>query len=569
MVELPNGVVVIGTATGVSFIKGDEIITASEAFGTASPIELPQITILSLVCTPDGTLYIGTDGSGIYAVNRDGTRRFSELDGLTGGVILRMLVNEKTTGIWVSSSHGLCYIDENKNVHVIDKVPPHTFLDIMQHGNELVLLTSSNVMRTNAAALLDPALPFEYFSAGRVSGLTSSINSNAWNMITENANEAGARFLYLCCENGVNIYSFGAGSASVIPFAGIARIDVDGTEHVDFSGRIIMPRHTNRLTIDLAYLSFGFLDDVKLYYILIGQDNDVRYLSKTDLLGFHVSYTNLRGGNYTLQVWTEDSAGNMGNFIQVEFLKELKWYEHIFVWVVISLLAVIFIIILINAIVRYKSRKAYEKQREYRAIISQALSAIANTIDAKDTYTSGHSVRTAAYSVEIALRMGKDKGFIENLYYIGLLHDVGKIGIPNEIINKPDRLTNEEFEIMKQHSLIGQEILKDITTINKLTAGAAEHHERWEGNGYNRGIAGELISLEGRIIAAADAYDAMSTSRSYRNGLPKDVIVQEFQHGRGSQFDPGIADIVIEMIKQDHFKMIDINKIIDIQDGSK
>ena len=562
MVELPNGVVVIGTTAGVSFIKGNTVISAEEAFGTDTPLELPHITVLSLVCTNDGTLYIGTDGNGIYAVNRDGTTHYTELNGLTGGVILRMLVNKKTNGIWVSSSRGLCYIDENKNVGMVDKVPPMSFLDIMQHKNELVLLTSSTVIRTDADALLDPALPFEHISAGRSSGLTSSINANSWNLITEDGD------LYFCCESGINIYSSETGESSFIPYAGIARIDVDGTEHADFSGKIIMSRNADRLTIELSYLSFGFLDDATLRYILIGQDKEARSVSKTDILSFQVSYTNLRGGNYDLQIWTENATGDKGNFIDVEFQKELKFFEHAYVWFIIAFLTILLIVLLVVIIVRFKSLKHYEKQREYRTIISQALSAIANTIDAKDSYTSGHSVRTAAYSVEIARWMGMKKDFIENLYYIGLLHDVGKIGIPDTLLNKPGKLTNEEYDIMKRHSQIGREILKDITTINNLTAGAAEHHEHWDGKGY-LGIAGENISLEGRIICLADTYDAMSSDRSYRKGLPKERIIEEFKRYKGTQFDPKITEVVIDMIEKDHFSTIDVHKILDIEDGGK
>jgi len=562
MVELPNGVVVIGTTAGVSFINGDTVISAEEAFGANKQLELPRITVLSLVCSSNGTLYIGTDGTGVYAINRDGTTHYTELDGLTGGVILRMLVNKKTNGVWVSSSRGLCYIDENKNVGMVEKVPPMTFFDILQHKDDLVLLTSSAIIRTNADALIDPSLPFEHFSAGKSSGLNSSINANAWNLITEDGN------LYFCCESGVNIYSLGTESASFIPYAGIARIDVDGTEYPDFSKKIIMPSNANRLTIELSYLSFGFLDDAVLRYILVGQDRELRSLSKTDTLNFQVSYTNLRGGNYTLQAWTENTDGNTGNFIKVEFQKELQFFERFYVWIIIAVLVVLLIGLLVAAIVRFKSIKHYEKQREYRTIISQALSAIANTIDAKDSYTSGHSVRTAAYSVEIARCMGMGKDFIENLYYIGLLHDVGKIGIPDTLINKPGKLTNEEYDIMKRHSQIGREILKDITTINNLTLGAAEHHEHWDGSGY-LGITMEDISLEGRIIGAADTYDAMSSNRSYRQGLPKERIVEEFKRYKGKQFDPKIADVVIEMIERDHFSTIDVSKIIDIQDVGK
>jgi HD-GYP domain-containing protein (c-di-GMP phosphodiesterase class II) len=145
------------------------------------------------------------------------------------------------------------------------------------------------------------------------------------------------------------------------------------------------------------------------------------------------------------------------------------------------------------------------------------------------------------------------------------LHDVGKIGIPNALINKPDKLSTEEFEVMMRHPFIGQDILKGITSINNLAAGAAEHHEHWNGSGYCLGITGDNISIEGRIIALADAYDAMSSDRSYRKKLPIKTILEEFLRCKGGQFDPKITDIVINMIEQDHFDVIDINKIIDIE----
>ena len=556
--ELPNGIIVVGTAAGVSFIRGDSIITANEAFDTDALITLPDITILSLEYA-NNTLFIGTDGSGIYAVNRNGTTRYREADGLTGGVVLRITANPQTNGIWVSASNGLSYIGENGIVRVIEKVPPLTFLDIMRYRDDLILMTSSRIIRTNANALLDPSLPFEYIGAGRATGLTSSINANAWNLITEDG------YLYICCDNGIFIFNFENRLSPVIPFAGITRITVDGREYTDFSGTITLPRDAYRLTFELSFLSFGVSDNAVMYYILEGQDNTKQLLPKTGSL--EVSYTNLRGGNYSFRVWTQDSAGNIGNLIEVNLIKESRLFERPVVWVITAVFAMLLIVLLIFVIDRHRSRIHYAKHREYRTIIFQALTALVNSIDAKDSYTSGHSMRVAAYSAEIARRMGMNKDFIENLYYIGLLHDVGKIGISNDIINKPGSLSKEEFEIMKQHVVIGQDILKDITTINNLAAGAAEHHERWDGSGYNTGINGKNISLEGRIIAIADAYDAMSTNRSYRNGLPKEAILKEISGCKGYHFDPEITKLVIDMIEHDYFSVIDINKIIDISGG--
>jgi len=545
ILELPNGTIAVGTATGLSFIRGDNVISVNEALETDIFIDLPDIMVLYMVCASDGTLYIGTDGGGVYAVNRDGTTRYREDDGLTGGVVLRMLADPNSNGVWVAASPGLCYIGGDGTVRTAEKLPPYTFLDILQYNDDLLLLTSSKIIRTNAAALLDPDLPLVYTSIDRTAGLTAMINANAWNMLDDGGN------LYFCTDRGVSVYSFANDAALIIPFAGITGIYIDEIrQHAHING-ISIPRDANRLTIHLSFLSFGLLGDASLHYILIGQDNEPHTLSKGD--NMEISYTNLRGGHYTLQVWTEDSNGNRGNFIEVNFHKDLQLFERTYVWVIAAALVLSLFTLAAALVMRIRTRRLIEKQREYRTIIIQALTAISSAIDAKDSYTSGHSVRVAAYSAEIAQKMGMSGEFIENLYYIGLLHDVGKIGVPDTIINKPDKLTDEEFDTMKRHSGIGKEILKEITAIHNMTAGAEEHHERWDGKGYLQGISGESISLEARIIAAADTYDAMSSDRSYRKALPKEVILEEFKRCKGSQFDPEITDIVIRLIERDHF----------------
>jgi energy-coupling factor transport system substrate-specific component len=349
---------------------------------------------------------------------------------------------------------------------------------------------------------------------------------------------------------------------SFVPNAGVARISIDGVEHTDFRERISIPRDASRLTAELSLLSFGLTDDSVLFYRLIGLNSEPEMLSRT----YHgdISFTNLRGGYYTLRVWSQNAVGEIGNVVEIKMYKELGFFEHTSVWIILAFLFAVLIVSASMAIIRSRTRKLQLKQQEYRTIISQALTAIANTIDAKDSYTSGHSVRVAAYSVEIARKMGMDRDFYENLYYIALLHDVGKIGIPNEIINKPTSLSNDEYDAIKQHPEIGKNILSGITTIPHLTAGTAEHHERWDGKGYINELTGEEISLEARIIAIADTYDAMSHDRAYRKSLPREAILEEFKKVSGKQFDPAITAITIELIEQDYFNSIDINSIIGI-----
>ena len=181
----------------------------------------------------------------------------------------------------------------------------------------------------------------------------------------------------------------------------------------------------------------------------------------------------------------------------------------------------------------------------------QTVKALSEAVDAKDRYTSGHSLRVAQYAKLIAAKMGKSIEEQDRIYRAGLLHDVGKIRIPEEIINKPDKLTDEEFNVIKVHSVTGYHILKGISGNDTIANAAKYHHERFDGRGYPNGLEGERIPEIARILGVADSYDAMSSNRSYRKALPQEVIRAEILRCKGTQFDPEIADIMIELIDED------------------
>ena len=196
-------------------------------------------------------------------------------------------------------------------------------------------------------------------------------------------------------------------------------------------------------------------------------------------------------------------------------------------------------------------REVKIKTAELESLSLHVVQTLAKTIDAKDSYTNGHSERVAEYSREIARRYGYDEDRQEEIYMMGLLHDVGKIGIPDDVINKPGKLTDEEFALIKQHPVKGAEILATVSEMPKLVTGARWHHERYNGKGYPDGLKGEEIPEEARIIAVADAYDAMTSHRSYRDIIPQDHVKSEIEKGIGSQFDEKFARIMLEMIAED------------------
>ncbi len=181
----------------------------------------------------------------------------------------------------------------------------------------------------------------------------------------------------------------------------------------------------------------------------------------------------------------------------------------------------------------------------------QIVRTLSGAIDAKDAYTNGHSTRVAEYSREIARRAGFPQEVQNDIYMMGLLHDVGKIGIPDAIINKPVNLSDEEYSVIRNHPVMGADILGNITEFPKLSTGARWHHERYDGKGYPDGISGEAIPVEARIIAIADAYDAMTSKRSYRDVLPQPEVRAEMAKGNGTQFDPVFLDIMLAMIDGD------------------
>lgn len=190
-----------------------------------------------------------------------------------------------------------------------------------------------------------------------------------------------------------------------------------------------------------------------------------------------------------------------------------------------------------------------KKTKEIEYLTMQSIMTVVNTVDAKDDYAKEHSINVAAISEELARRLGWDDKQINNMHYVALLHDIGKIGVSDTILNRPGIITDEERAHVKKHTEIGGKILEKIN-IENVRDGALYHHERYDGGGYPTGLKGDEIPIVARIIAVADAYDAMHKDRAYRPRLSKDKIIKEFTNERGKQFDPQITDIMLDIINE-------------------
>ena len=209
-------------------------------------------------------------------------------------------------------------------------------------------------------------------------------------------------------------------------------------------------------------------------------------------------------------------------------------------WIVLLL---IFILILLRAS-SHKRRQAREEQ-----IILHAINTLVDFIEAKDDSTKGHSKRVAVFTRRIARRMKLPLEDIRNFYFTALVHDCGKIGIPDSILKKEDKLTPEEYNVIKSHTTIGAGMLTSFTDIKNITDGPLQHHERYDGKGYPNGLKGEEISLSARIIAVADTFDVMNSERCYKKKYSKEQIINELKDNSGTQFDPKIVDIFLQMLE--------------------
>ena len=255
----------------------------------------------------------------------------------------------------------------------------------------------------------------------------------------------------------------------------------------------------------------------------------------------------------------KDSDGKCAAYVGADIsMIGVNDYNHAFLrWIVV--ISAVFFLMLFIAAYHYtlRARKADEfdeserRRKQQQTLFEQTAKALAGAIDAKDEYTHGHSSRVAKYSRKIAETYGLSPEECDTVYYTALLHDVGKIGVPDHIINKKGRLTDDEYAEIKKHPVIGDQILSTISGYPYLSIGAHYHHERYDGKGYPEGKKGEDIPQIARIIAVADAYDAMTSNRSYRKAIPQQIVREELVKGMRTQFDPDLARIMIHMIDLD------------------
>lgn len=226
-----------------------------------------------------------------------------------------------------------------------------------------------------------------------------------------------------------------------------------------------------------------------------------------------------------------------------------QFYEILNVYnLIISLVTLLITGIAFTSVSVHENKKVNDR---FETLAGKLVIALSQSVEAKDQYTKGHSSRVAKYSKMIAERLCWSEEKLKIVYYAGLLHDVGKIGISDTIINKKGGLTDEEYAIIKDHPIVGERILKDLTEMPELMLVAKHHHERFDGRGYPDKLKGHDIPEIARLVGVADTYDAMTSNRSYRNLMPQAQVIDQMENGIGTQFDPKFAEVMLEIIRED------------------
>lgn len=276
------------------------------------------------------------------------------------------------------------------------------------------------------------------------------------------------------------------------------------------------------------------------------EGNDIVYIPD-DSIGMNVLPAHER--NTFGMVMYSHGLMNIYRFQVIGYLeKNITDYPLFYVMLVLT--GAFLALVIGNMAVVLRMRKLEHRRIMDEKIIIDTLQMLAKLIDAKDSYTNGHSDRVAEYAVLLAKEMHMKPDDIRFMRYMGLMHDCGKMGIPDSVLNKPAKLTPEEMNIIRSHTVLGGKIVENFTAMPGVRECALYHHERYDGKGYPEGLKGEEIPLLARIICVADSFDAMNSDRCYRKRLKKSVIVKELKENAGTQFDPQIAMLMVKLIEE-------------------
>lgn len=555
IIELADGTMAAAGDFGISYIKNRKICaTIKEKDGLTNP------KVLCMLQKEDGTLLAGTDGNGIAVIqDTNVVGSIKKSDGLGSNVIMRIVKDSDNEGYFVITSNSICYITKAGKIRILKNFPYYNNFDLVEGNNgEVFVLSAAGIYVVDKKKLLHDK-DTEYDLLDSTKGLRESLTPNAWNYVDDKDN------LYLSGGSGVVYMNINAYSTTKSSYRMLLKsIKLDGeTGQVERGEVFHIPRGVSRVEIIPEVINYS-TNDPYVRVWLEGFDKKATIVQQSDLK--NIVYTNLPTGNYTFHMAVYDNKkSKVIEESTYQIVKDKEIYDHWWFYLYFGIVFTSAIAYLTWLVVRTQIQKTLNIQKKELELTkrqiemgNETILTIAKTVDAKDVNTSQHSFRVSEYASMIAQRLGYSDQAIEDLKKSALLHDIGKIAIPDRILNKDNKLTDEEYAVMKSHVVRGGEILKNFTLVDHVYEGALYHHERYDGKGYVQGLKGEKIPLNARIIGIADAFDAMTANRVYRKKLDMEFVLNEIKKGRGTQFDPMLVDIMLDLIEDG---TIDVQKI--------
>lgn len=542
--ECSDGSYLVACTGGIAVIRDDKV---EKVYDNKSGINNTEI--LTVADGPGGDKLAGTDGDGIYVINDSGIRHITTDDGLMSDVVMRIKKAAVSDVYWIVTSNSIAYMTSDYEVHTIKNFPFSNNFDIYENSQgEAWILSSNGIYVVRAQELLknEDINPVFY---GIDNGIPSIANSNSYSYVTDFG------VLYIAGTTGVTKVNIEKQFERVNSIKmSVPYVDADGVKIYPVDNVISVPKDTKKITV-YPYICTYTLMNPKVEYYLMGFDTSRTALTKNELNP--IDYTNLKGGYYTFKMTISDSMGKESNEYTIEIVKERGFSEYLWFWLILILLGYFLMAFLVHIYVKRKTDTLLKKQEENKTLIREIVEAFAKIIDMKDKYTNGHSKRVAEYTALLTRELGYDEETVEKYYNIALLHDIGKIGIPAEVLNKQGKLTEDEYHTIQSHTSLGYNVLKDISIMPELSVGAESHHERPDGKGYPQGLTGEEIPRVAQIIGVADAFDAMYSKRPYRARMNFEKVVSIISNARGTQLAEDVVDAFLKVVEQGGFRAPD------------
>ncbi|MBQ9383917.1 MAG: HD domain-containing protein [Ruminiclostridium sp.] len=543
--ERNDGSVLVALTGGVNVIRDNAVVAS---YGSDDGIENTES--LTVAEGSNGDIILGSNGGGLYVINEAGVRNVDVEDGLPSDIVMRLKYDKKRDLVWIVTSSAVAYMTPDYRVTAIKNFPYPNNFDLFENSSgDIWVLSSNGIYVTPAEELIaNGDINPVFYSID--SGLSCITTANSYSDLTSDGE------LYIAGSTGVCKVNIEESFENInemkvsVPF-----IDVDGVRvYPDSSGTFTIPSDTRKLTVSSYVFNYS-LTNPMVSWQLEGFEDENAPISRSELVP--VDYTNLRGGTYHFKLRVMDSMGRGNKEYSVTVTKETAFYEQGWFYIIAGLLFVIGIAAVVNFYIRRKTRAIEKKQQETMALVGEISEAFAVVIDMKDRYTNGHSSRVAKYTAMLSKELGYDDDTTEKHYRIALLHDIGKVGIPDNILNKPGKLTDDEFAVIKSHTSRGFEALKNIRIMPEIAVGAGSHHERPDGKGYPKGLKGDEIPRVAQIIAVADTFDAMYSDRPYRNRMNFERVVSIIKEVSGTQLTPDVVEAFLRLVDKGEFRAPD------------